>query len=521
MSAVTTTDTPRPGFLHNVVWGWLGVGVNLAIGILLIPIIMRKLGVERYGLWVLIFSVVDYMRVLDFGFRAAVINGVARFRERQDWEGVNRTVVTALTYFFAVAATCVLAAWIVRYPLAEALVLDDAGPGAALADAMRREASTLIVLVALAVSVRLVSSPLTATLEGLVRFDIVNRAYIGALLFRSVTSLSLLLLGFGLVEMAWVVLVAQIGEAVYTWSRVRKLVPHFHVARHHFDSQVFRGLFGYGRYSAVISAANLVSINAPATVLGSVRTAAEVGFFSLPYRLLMYSAEALAKVSDVTASVTAGLDERGDRQRVWNLAVLTNRTCFALYMPVAIFLSIYGAPLLRLMVTEEVARQSGGLFPILVIGFLFAIAGQYNAGAVLIGQGKHSVYAYGALVEALATIGLLLVVVPTSGIQGAAWVVSLAILGGRGVFLAVMLCVKNGFSLPQYLGAVYGPGLGAAIPIVVFAVWLERAVLPGATWFELIAAGVLIAGTYFSLAFFLVLRPDHRHAVLSRIGLAR
>ena len=519
MSAVTASDTRRPTFLHNVAWGWLGVAVNLAIGILLMPLIIAKLGVDRYGLWVLIFSVVDYVRVLDFGFRAAVINGVARFRERQDWNGVNRTLVTAVAYFGAVAAACMVVAAVGRGTLIAALLPDSAiSVSSGDPDAIRREAATLVLLVASAVSLRLVSSPLTATLEGFVRFDLVNRAYIGALLFRSTASLLLLFMGFGLVEMAWAVLLAQAGEALYTWVRVTRLVPGLTWSRQQLSADIFSSLFKYGRYSAVISAANLVSINAPATVLGAVRTAAEVGFFALPFRLLMYSAEALAKVSDVTASVTAGLDERGERERVWEIAVSTNRHCFALYMPVAIVLAVFGTDFLRLF-TPDVAEHSGPLLPILVIGFLFAIAGQYNAGAVLIGQGKHSVYAYGALVEALATIGFLVAIVPGAGITGAAWVVSLAILLGRGAYLAVMLCVKNGFSLPRYLWAVYGPAVLAALPVATLAMWLQSLWLID-SWLKLAVVSALVAATYFGLAFVFVLRAEHRRFILRRLRLA-
>ena len=501
---MATETASRTTFLKNVLWGWTGVLINLVIGIVLSPIIIKKLGVEQYGIWVLLFSMIDYMRVLDFGFRSAVVQGCARCFAREDWEGVNRTVTTALGYFALIGAICLGAAIAFR-----GLLID----GAEVSAAYDADARTLIVLIALTVTCRLISSPFTATLEGFQRFDIANRAYIGALAFRSTISLALLLAGYGLIELAVVVLLAQIGESVYTYARVRRIVPSFRIAFDLVGRDTLSEMFHYGKYTAAIGAANLVAINAGPTVLGFARSATEVGYFALPFRLLMYAAEGLAKVADVTTSVTAEADERRNRDAIWTLAVQTNRFCFALFAPLAIFLLVYGTPLLRLWVSEAIAAASGPLIPIMLINFWFAVAGQYNAAGVLLGQGRHAAFAYGTVVEAVATIVLLLLVVPAFGVVGAAWVIAGTVVSVRGLYLAIVLCRVNGFSLRRYLAAIYMPGLLSALPIVLLAALLRRYVWSGDTWLELLLAGGVVVATYGALAFFSVLGDAHRQRI--------
>ena len=51
----------------------LRLAICLIVGIVLSPIMIKKLGVEHYGIWVLLFSLLEYMRVLDFG-----LVGIAR-----------------------------------------------------------------------------------------------------------------------------------------------------------------------------------------------------------------------------------------------------------------------------------------------------------------------------------------------------------------------------------------------------------------------------------------------------------
>src|SRR5450432_4474773 len=59
-------------FFVGVLWNWVGVALNIAIGLLLSPYIIRKLGPERYGIWVLVFSLVEYLWFFDLGFNTSV-----------------------------------------------------------------------------------------------------------------------------------------------------------------------------------------------------------------------------------------------------------------------------------------------------------------------------------------------------------------------------------------------------------------------------------------------------------------
>jgi O-antigen/teichoic acid export membrane protein len=44
----------------NVGSNWLGLFVNMAVGFFLAPFILRKIGDEAFGLWVLVFSLTGY-----------------------------------------------------------------------------------------------------------------------------------------------------------------------------------------------------------------------------------------------------------------------------------------------------------------------------------------------------------------------------------------------------------------------------------------------------------------------------
>src|SRR6266571_1571423 len=86
-------------FVTNVLWGWLGVGVNIFVGLVLSRYIVRKLGAERYGIWVLVFSILEYFWFFDLGLNTAVTNFCARYLATNEPKKINEVINTALFYF--------------------------------------------------------------------------------------------------------------------------------------------------------------------------------------------------------------------------------------------------------------------------------------------------------------------------------------------------------------------------------------------------------------------------------------
>jgi len=501
-----TADRKR--FLYNVIWSWTGVAVNLLLGLFLSPILVRKLGVAQYGVWVLLFSTMDYLRLLDFGFRAAVINRCARHKANQEWAAINETVNTAIVYFVLMSAACVIAAVLVRQPAMDFFNVDPA---------LRPEARLLLIIIAVSISARLVFSPVAGALEGFQRFDLINRAYIGALTARAVGSIALLLSGHGLISLGYLVLIVQTGEDVWNFLSLKRVFPQLQLSPRWIRRRAFHGMFSYGKHSSVMAGANLVSIQAPSTVLGYLSGPTEVAYFALPWRLLMYATEAFSKVGQITATVTAELDARQDSGNVCRLAIVTNRNCLALFMPAAIFLSVYAVPLLTVWVSPEIGRASGPLLPWLVVPFLLAGAGQFNSGAVLIGQGRHGYYAAGIVIEVILTIVALCLVVPHHGAYGAGIVIAVALTLVRGFYLAVVMCRLNALSVRYYANAIYTRPLLAGIPVLALAVVMRHTVLTGTNWFELITAAAILTLVYFGIAAAVVLDPLVRSEILGRL----
>src|SRR5215468_7962119 len=97
----------RPGMGLSIVSNWLAFAVTAAVGFVLAPYMVSRLGDSQYGLWVLVGSLVGYLGLLDLGVRGAVTVYVARHHGTGDDRAASRIVSSAL-FLFAITATTVV-----------------------------------------------------------------------------------------------------------------------------------------------------------------------------------------------------------------------------------------------------------------------------------------------------------------------------------------------------------------------------------------------------------------------------
>lgn len=71
----------------------------LAVGVFLTPYILKRLGDDQYGIWLLIGAFVGYLGLADFGLKASFVKFVAEYHARGDQHGINGVFTTGLTVY--------------------------------------------------------------------------------------------------------------------------------------------------------------------------------------------------------------------------------------------------------------------------------------------------------------------------------------------------------------------------------------------------------------------------------------
>ncbi len=496
-------------FVLNVLWSWTGVAASFFTGFVITPILIRKLGPEHYGIWLQVFSILDYFWFFDLGFNPAIANFCARFLALNDDLKINQVINTALFYFSMIA----VAIWVTAPILAIR-----ATRFFKVAEADRHEFSTLILITGLSFGLQMMLHLFLSALDGFQRFDLTSRVMVLQVALRSAGYFIALQLGYGLVPMAEIYIAAQLLGYALNFMNFRRVFPQLSLGPQYVNRRMFADILRYGLKSFVASSSTLALSQSGTLAVGHYLGEVAVGYFGLPSRMLQQAADVVSRIGMVTRSSAAELSATSKREETIALGVYANRYSLTLFMPVAVFLLAYGYPLLiRWVHNAAMAAASATLLPIFLLSYALVLAGQFSSSSLLYGVGRHGGYARGLVVEAVLYVAALVWVVPRHGILGAAWVSAVLMIAVRGIYTPWLVSRALDYSFLAYMRRIYVRPLAAGAPAAAVAWALRVSWLPGATWAQLFAAGLLTSLVYAALALFICVTPSHRSLLFSRL----
>ncbi len=207
--------------------------VLLAVALLTTPLLTRHLGHQRYGIWVLVVSIVQYLELLELGFSGATVTAIARHNAAGDRQSLERTVNT--TFFTLV-------------PLGVFALLVSIGLAVVLPSLIHVSPSLvsttrwLVLLLGLDIVVSIPMDTFGGGLVAIHRFDILNATLIAVAVARAVAWTLVLVFGGSLVMLGIVTVVIGLCGQLARALCFAHLVPGLKVHPRHFEREVLRSL---------------------------------------------------------------------------------------------------------------------------------------------------------------------------------------------------------------------------------------------------------------------------------------
>jgi O-antigen/teichoic acid export membrane protein len=495
-------------FIRNSTWSMVGVAANVFVGVVLSPYIIRLLGAERFGIWALVFAILDYLWLFDLGLTPAIANLITRYLALRQLVKINEVINTATCYFLVLASLL----WVLTAFGSSRLVrLFN------VSAAYRSEFSGLIVMTGMSWGLCVVLQMYTAALDAFQRFDLTNKVNLLVVVGRSAGYLVTLMAGGGLLEIGAVYVLSQVIGSLLHARNFISVFPSLRLSPRFVRGQVFRDILRYGIPAFFANGSTLILNQSAPMLIGHFLSSSFVGFFALPAKLVQNVTDVVSRIALVTRSRVAELDATADQVGIVELAIQVNRYCFAVFMPFLIFFALFGRELIRLWLGPQFVAHAAPLIVPLMASSAFVFGGQFNSAAVLFGLGRHRGYARVLTCEsALAVLGLY-VVVPRFGILGAAYLVAGLMVGFRGLLTPLLLCRSLNYSFSRYITRIYLRPAAAAVAVGSLIAMLRGLGLRGLNWWQLAVIGVTTASLYGLSVVFICLVPIHRRFVIARV----
>jgi O-antigen/teichoic acid export membrane protein len=206
----------KTSLLKNGFYNTAGGVLRIGLGIITIPLLIRQLGVEEYGLWTLASAVIGVVTLAEAGLSTATTVFVAQDLGEEDLDGLSQTLTVTVTMMLVMATLAAVGLWF------GADLVTDLFPQ--LQPLQRVEVSRAFQVGAVAVWARLVQQVLVGVEQAYQRYDLVN--LIGTMQ-SLLTSIGMLLIvwwgGRTLELMEWQALASILILASHIWV-VRSLL---------------------------------------------------------------------------------------------------------------------------------------------------------------------------------------------------------------------------------------------------------------------------------------------------------
>lgn len=489
-------------------WNIASLAVSGVIGLVLVPVMFRGLGTERYGLWLAASSIVDIAGGLAFGLGLSLVREVAGSAKTSNSEECERLVAASRMIYLALGI-----AVLITLTLAAGLF----SAGLHLTPGTQTLVRSVFVLIGVAFLGEQMSAFALAILAGLRRFDLIGITAIAGTIANAVLTFVLLRTGHSIISIAYLRAAIAVVSAIGTSMVVFVIRPALGRWNSTIDLRVLRGQSKFIFASQANTLIGKAIFDGAVPLIGFILGANAIVPFRIGQKLPQFLAVVSGRVAEVLYPASSEYEVGGDSHKLRDALQWSTRILVFANVPVLALLFVL-APYFLYLWIPGAPPEAVAVLRVYVLAILFDVP-SYPADNMLWGTGEAK-----TLLKIMSTSGAVTLVVGVACMLRFG-VVGMAIGTAAGLALAAALLVMSSsrkFELP--LGAwMRFSTRGLVIPtgLCVLCVWgICRFSAPGHLY-SLAAIGLTGLVIYLASHFALgssqseremlqrILRPNH------------
>jgi O-antigen/teichoic acid export membrane protein len=472
--------------LRNVSYNFIGYVFPILFSIFLTPILVKKIGVVDFGVYVLSNTIGVFLSLADLGLSVALIKYLSEYNARGDFPAIGKLLSSANSLYLIVGMFGLLV-----YTAVGKWFL----PFFQIGHTSVEHIFVVFLLSGLIFFLNAINSCYMVIPPALQRYDIVNKISLTQTLLINLSILGLLLLGYKLkaVMLATLFFTVLTTLAYYYFSK--RLLPKVKIGFKWARAEIAK-TYKFGLQAALSNLAVNSLVYIDRLIIPIFVGPAQLTYYSLPGNVAQKTQGLTNSLAGLLFPMASALEGAGESEKLKQVYVraFRNLTVIAAATTSATFL--FSNKILYFWVGADIADRGFRILQILAVtGFLVALYAPLYSFLMGVGKVKQLIYAG----VGMAALNLVLVVclVPRWGIEGAAWAYLISALPIIYIFYWVE---KKYLKLPNRLSyylAQYGK---LCVAIVLYSALVTGLILPKVTTFT----SIVITGPLCVLLFFLL-----------------
>lgn len=341
----------------NSLFNLFGQVAPVLVAVATIPILVHNLGTERFGLLTLIWLLVGYFSLFDFGLGRALTQLVSEHIGTSSNDDASAVVWTALTIMGLMGCAgaivlALLAPWLIGDLL-------NVSPG------FSAEARQSLLIIALCVPVVIVTTGLRGFLEAWQRFDLINIIRVPLSIFTFLGPVLVLPLTQSLVAIVIILTVGRVVGLLVHFYFCYRIAPTF---RHYtFSYPLVPRLLRFGGWLTVSNVVGSLMVYLDRFLIGAFIAVSVVAYYTTPY-------EVVSKMTLVSTALIGVLFPAfsstyiADRDRTRVLFVRGLKYATIILFPIAFVFVLFAKEGITVWLGDDFSANSYRVMQILAIG---------------------------------------------------------------------------------------------------------------------------------------------------------
>ncbi|MEO5898227.1 MAG: polysaccharide biosynthesis C-terminal domain-containing protein [Vicinamibacterales bacterium] len=502
-----------PASARNIVTGTLTgyglLGVNIVLGIYLMPFTMRHLGQAEYGLWMLVASMTAYFQLFDLGYGSGVVKHITAADARGDTREVNVVLSTFVVVYGWIAVAVIaltgllIVAAVPRFPT--------------LTPEQVRVAQYILGMLGVRIAIGFPMSIFGAITTARQRFALTGSIAIVVALLQGLATYAVLTRGYGAITLvATTTALNVLSYAAYAQA-ARRTFPKMHISRALFSGQHVREVTAFSFFLFLISIAIQVGTHVDNLIVGAYLGTSAVAIYTVAMRLSEYHRQLCGQFTGFLFPIVVRFHASRDGQALRATLLEGTRLGLGLACGVALGLVFFGRDLVYLWMGAGFEAAVVPLYVLALAGILMVAQGP--TGNILLGTGRHRLVAGASMAEIALNVAITLALISRLGLTGAAIGTAVPFVLINVFLLIPIACRSVDVPLDRFFSIAVVPTIAALIPATLAGLSLRSFAAP-ASVSVLFLQAAMVGGVYLAAFWLIGLNPQDRlHYLTSVKGL--